>query len=318
MIFLVCGLSFFFVLFLTLSASNILHAKEDQLAARIAERVKEDLNANQSLKIERKERLSDLPFFNRFLKGTAGARKLQSLLTQAGLTITLGAFILISLLFGTLGFFLMMLLQAKFLIALMAASAILISPAFYATLKRKGRRKKFSNHFPDAVGMLASSLRAGYSLQMALGTIVEEGETIIAHEFSQVLYELEVGKNFEEALKSILDRIDTPDLRLFISAVILQRETGGNLAELLDGLEGVIRDRQQLQRELKATTSQARFSGMVLSLLPIFVGFFVYLVHPDYILFFFRESIGEKLLIGCGIGQILGLFSVQKIVNIEL
>ncbi len=318
MILLVCSLSFFFVLFLTLSASNVLHGKEDRLATRIAERVKEDLSANQSLKIERKERLSDLPFFNRLLKETVGARKLQSLLTQAGLTFTLGAFVLVSMLFGTFGFFLMVILQAKLPIALIAVFVICISPTFYVFLKRKGRIKKFSNHFPDAVGMLASSLRAGYSLQMALGTIVQEGETLIAHEFSQVLYELEVGKNFEEALKSILDRMDTPDLRLFISAVILQRETGGNLAELLDGLEGVIRDRQQLQRELKATTAQARFSGMVLSLLPIFVGFFVYLVHPDYILFFFRESIGVKLLIGCVIGQILGLLSVQKIVNIEL
>lgn len=318
MIFLVCSLSFLFVLFLTLSASNILHGKEDRLATRIAERVKEDLNRTRSVKIEKKERLSDLPFFNRFLKELIGARKLQSLLTQAGFALTLGTFILLSLLLGALGFFLMVILQAKLFITLIAASVISISPTCYALLQRKERVKKFSNHFPDAIGMLASSLRAGYSLQMALGTIVEGGETILASEFSQILYELEVGKNFEEALKNILNRIDTPDLRLFISAVILQRETGGNLAELLDNLEGVIRDRQQLKRELKAATAQARFSGIVLSLLPIFVGFFVYLVHPDYILFFFRESIGAKLLIGCGIGQVLGLLSVQKIVNIEL
>ncbi len=318
MILVVCGLSFLFVFFLTLSASNILHGKEDRLATRIAERVKEDLNATRSVKIEKKERLSDLPFFNRFLKELIGARKLQSLLTQAGFALTLGTFILLSLLLGALGFFLMVILQAKLFITLIAASVISISPTCYALLQRKERMKKFSNHFPDAIGMLASSLRAGYSLQMALGTIVEGGETILASEFSQILYELEVGKNFEEALKNILNRIDTPDLRLFISAVILQRETGGNLAELLDNLEGVIRDRQQLKRELKAATAQARFSGIVLSLLPIFVGFFVYLVHPDYILFFFRESIGVKLLIGCGIGQVLGLLSVQKIVNIEL
>lgn len=178
--------------------------------------------------------------------------------------------------------------------------------------------KRFSGLFPDAIAVMASSLRAGHSLQIAFETVVNESGDIIAQEFKSVLSEFGVGQNFEEALKGILTRVDTPELRLFISAVILQRETGGNLAELLDNLELVIRDRQELKRELKSSTAQARLSGMILSLLPVFVGLVLYFIHRDYVLFFFQDSIGTKLLAGAVIGQMLGIAFIQKIVHIEL
>ncbi|MBI4358331.1 MAG: type II secretion system F family protein [Candidatus Omnitrophica bacterium] len=318
MIIFFCILAFFSVLFLTLSASNMIHGSQDRFYARIAERLNGSARQNSTLPIEKKERLSDLAFFDRILHHVIGVNKLQAVLTQAGLTFTLGTFVLTSLLFGALAFFCGIILQVNLIVAFAGASLFAVFPSFHVYLRRKDRMKKFSSHFPDAIGALASSLRAGYSLQMALESIVSEGGDIVAGEFSQVLSEFEIGKNFEEALKGILNRVDIPELRLFISAVVLQRETGGNLAELLDNLESVIRDRMQLRRELKAATAQARFSGVVLSLLPIFVGIFIMIIHPDYVLFFVRESIGTKLLMGCFLGQVLGFLSIQRIVHIEL
>ena len=153
---------------------------------------------------------------------------------------------------------------------------------------------------------------------MAIEEVVNEKADIVSEEFHKILSEVEVGQNFEEALKGILNQVDTSELRLFVSAVVLQRETGGNLAELLDNLEAMIRERQELKGELRAATAQARFSGLILGLLPIFVGLAVFMIHPDYILFFFRDSTGTKLLALAVVMQVLGIVAVQKIVHIEL
>ena len=146
---------------------------------------------------------------------------------------------------------------------------------------------------------------------------MEEGKDLVSFEFNQVLSEIEVGQNFEEALKGILTRVDIPDLRLFISGIILQRETGGNLAELLDNLESVIRERQELRRELGAATAQAKLSGIILSLLPVFVGFFVFIVNQKYMLFFLNDPIGTKILLSCVVGQMFGIFWISKVIRIE-
>jgi len=318
MILLVLIGSFFTVFFLTLGASNFLHAGQDRMEAKVAERLGACLKTLTPIQIEKKDRLSDLAFLDRLLQHIGGIRRLQHLLSQSGLTLTLGSFVLLSLLLGAIGFFMMLMASGNLILSFVSEAMLAALPVLYVRLSRNHRRKRFSEHFPDAVGMLASSLRAGYSVQMALGTVVSEGGDIVSHEFGQVLSELEIGRSFEDALKGILYRVDTPELRLFISAVVLQRETGGNLAELLDNLEAVIRDRQQLKRELHATTAQARLAGVVLSLLPVFVSFFVFLIHPNYILFFVREPVGIKLFIACIMGQILGVLSIRKIVRIEL
>ena len=310
--------SFFTVFFLTLAASNFLHSAQDRIEARIAERLSACMHTLTPVQIQKRDRLSDLAFLDRLLQHIGGVRSLQHLLSQSGLSLTLGSFVLLSLLLGAIGFFVTAMTTGSLTAALMSEAVCVGLPVFYVRLARNHRRNKFSEHFPDAISTLASSLRAGYSVQMALGSVVSEGGDIVSEQFGLVLSELEIGRNFEEALKGILYRVDTPELRLFISAVVLQRETGGNLAELLDNLEAVIRDRQQLKRELHATTAQARFAGIVLSLLPIFVSFFVFLIHPKYILFFFQEEIGTKLITACVIGQILGILSIRKIVRIEL
>lgn len=310
--------TFLAIFFLTLSASTFLHAAQDRIETKVAERLGACMKTLTPVQIQKSNRLSDLPFLDRMLQNVGGVQKFQHVLSQSGITLTLGSFVLLSLLLAAIGFFVVVMASGNLILALISESVFAALPIFYVRCARERRRKKFSDHFPDAVGILASSLRAGYSAQMALGTVVSEGGDIVSQEFGRVLSELEIGRSFEDALKGILYRVDTSELRLFISAVVLQRETGGNLAELLDNLEAVIRDRQQLRRELHATTAQARFAGVVLSLLPIFVGFFVFLIHPDYILFFFRESVGTKLLILCVVGQILGILSIRKIVKIEL
>ena len=317
MILLTSIVIFFFIFFLALSIYNICCAQEEELRNKIKDRLKRADLPITTIKLERKERLSDVPLFNRILQKISKTKKLQNLIDQSGLNISVGVFLLFSIFLGSLCFFLVFLLGLNLLVASLCSAVLSVLPFFVVHFKRANRIKMFSIRFPDSIALIASSLRAGHSLQMAIGTVVEERSDIVSIEFQKVLSEVEVGQNFEEALKGMLKRIDTPDLRLFISAVILQRETGGNLAELLDNLENVIRERQELRRELKATTAQARLSGTVLSLLPVFVGIFIFLINKNYILFFFNDAVGTKLLFMCFVGQVMGVLFIRKIVQLE-
>lgn len=310
--------SFFFVFFSALSVAKIIALQKDELQAKIQDRLRAGDQTITSLHIEKNQRLSDLPLFDQFLKKVRRMKKLQDTISQAGLSFSVGSFILFSMLLGALVFFFAMLFRLSAALAFPLALCACTIPSLFVTFKRHQRSGRFSNRFPDCIGLMASSLRAGHSLQMAIEEVVSEKADIVSEEFQKVLSEMEVGQNFEDALKGILNQVDTPELRLFVSAVVLQRETGGNLAELLDNLEAMIRERQELKGELRAATAQARFSGLILGLLPIFVGVIVFMIHPDYILFFFRDSTGTKLLALAMVMQVLGVLAVQKIVHIEL
>lgn len=317
MILIISIMFFFFIFFLGLSVFNITRAQEAELKAKIEHRLKRTNFPLTEVKLDKKDRLSDLPLFNRILQKIGRVKNLKTFMEQAGLSISVGVFLLFSLVISALSFFLICWCGAPPLIATVCAAGSFFIPALYLHFKRLSRVKMFSDRFPDSIALIASSLRAGHSLQMAIGTVTEENRDLVAFEFQRVLSEIEVGQNFEEALKGMLRRMDTPELRLFISAVILQRETGGNLAELLDNLEAVIRERQELKRELRAATAQARLSGTVLSLLPVFVGFFIFVINHNYIMFFFEDSLGTKLLFLCFVGQVLGILSIRKIVQLD-
>ena len=317
MILIISIIFFFFIFFLGLSIFNITRAQETELRAKIQDRLKRAYFPITEITLEKKDRLSDVPLFNRILQKISRVKNIEIFIDQSGLSISVGTFILLSLFLGVLSFFLILSSGAKFFISAACSFVVFFIPAFIINFKRVSRIKIFCARFPDSIALIASSLRAGHSLQMAIGAVVEESIDIVAFEFQRVLSEIGVGQNFEEALKGMLKRIDTPELRLFISAVILQRETGGNLAELLDNLEFVIRERQELKRELRAATAQARLSGTVLSLLPVFVGFFIFLINHEYMLFFVQDPFGTKLLFLCFIGQIMGILSIRKIVQID-
>lgn len=310
--------SFLFIFFLAFGLSKLIRTEERDIRAKLVHRVKSSDAAASHLQIERRRRFVDLPFLDRVFERIAVLKKLQDCLSQADMTHSIGTFILFSTLLGPVTFLLFVSLGGHIGFAIPSALGVAVFPFLVVIWRRNSRRKKFANRFPDAVGLMASSLRAGHSLQMAIQAVIGEGRDIVSVEFEKVLSAMEVGQSFENALKGILSSVDTPELRLFISAVVLQRETGGNLAELLDNLETMIRDRQEMKRELSAATAQARFSGIILCLLPIVVAGLVFMIQPEYVLFFFKDSVGTKLLTFVVIGLILGILTIQKIVHIEI
>lgn len=297
------------------SFSRIMTFDRKRMESRIAERLGEAKIGK--IKIERRDNLSEVPSVDRLLRQSAQIKNIAFWLRQSGFPLAPGAFFLMAFLFAAILAGVCALLHVTTLI-LPAAGFGLALPFAAAGLKRSLRMKRFSQAFPDAVSQMASSLRAGYSLQMAFEAVVEDSGNIVGEEFRKVLAEIEVGQSFETALQKMLERIDTPDLRLFIASVTIQRESGGNLAELLDNLESTIRDRFALQKELMAASAQAKLSGIILSLLPIFVGAFVFIINRKYVLFFFDDPVGQKLLWMSIAGQIMGVLMIRKIVRIQI
>lgn len=319
MIFILAIFIFLSLFFLGMSVSHFIRFDEKEAARRIERRLHEETrDKSPGIRLEKKERLSDIGFLDRLLKTVRKTACLQNWIRQAGLTFSAGVFLLVTLLVGASLFLAAWLLKTNIFISAGLGIFLMTLPGFYIAFRRASRRKKFQESFPDAVARMASALRAGYSLQMAFEAVAEDAGTLLAREFRHVLSEVAVGQGFEEAMKNMSNRMDTPELRLFVASVILQKESGGNLAQLLDNLEATIRERFDLQRELDAATSQARLSGLVLGLLPVFVGFFVFLIHRDYILFLFQDDLGKKLLWLSIAGQTAGLLSIRKIIHIEM
>ena len=191
-------------------------------------------------------------------------------------------------------------------------------PLLWLMYRRKKRLKKFASQLPDALELIARALRAGHSLAAGFHLVSQEGSDPIAKEFGQVFEEQNLGIPFEEALENLTERVPNLDLKFFVTAIILQRQTGGDLAEILDKIGRLIRERFQIWGQVQALTGEGRLSGVVLLALPPVLFITVYRMNPDYLSLLFTDELGKKMLISGIVSQIVGALVIRKIVNIRV
>lgn len=191
-------------------------------------------------------------------------------------------------------------------------------PFFWLLFRRKRRLQKFAAQLPEALELIARALRAGHSLAAGFHLVSQEGSDPIASEFGRVFEEQNLGIPFEEALGNLTDRVPNLDLKFFVTAVILQRQTGGDLAEILDKIGRLIRERFAIWGQVQALTGEGRLSGIVLLALPPLLFITVYRMNPDYLSLLFTDELGKKMLIGGIVMQLLGALAIRKIVNIRV
>ena len=191
-------------------------------------------------------------------------------------------------------------------------------PFFWLVFRRKRRLGKFAAQLPEALELVARALRAGHSLAAGFHLVAQEGSAPIASEFGRVFEEQNLGIPFEEALESLTERVPNLDLKFFVTAVILQRQTGGDLAEILDKIGHLIRERFQIWGQVQALTGEGRLSGIVLLALPPLLFVTVYRMNPDYIQLLFTDDLGKKMLIAGVVSQLVGALVIRKIVNIRV
>jgi tight adherence protein B len=184
--------------------------------------------------------------------------------------------------------------------------------------KRGSRLKAFASQLPDAMELVARALRAGHSLAAGLHVVAEEMPAPISKEFGRVYEEQNLGIPLEEALKSMCDRVPNLDLRFFVTSVAIQRQTGGDLAEILDRIGHVIRERFKILGQVKALTAEGRLSGIVLIALPIGLFMMMLWMKPDYIELLWKDPLGVKMSLGAIVLMLLGSYAIKKIVDIKV
>jgi tight adherence protein B len=193
-----------------------------------------------------------------------------------------------------------------------------LAPVAVLKYKRSNNIKAFEEQFPEALDFLTRSLRAGHGFGSGLQMLALETPDPLGGAIRRVSNELQMGSTLDVAMSSLTDAVPLIDVRFFISAVVIQRETGGNLGEILGQLAGLIRERVRLRGKIGALSAHGRITGLVLLLMPVAVMLILSVMSPDYLAGLTKDPTGRKLLIGAAAGQVLAWFSIKKIVNIKV
>jgi len=240
------------------------------------------------------------------------------MLEQAGSSMSLARFLVISLgLSLALGLGVLV-LTLSWIPGIGAAAFGAVLPYLVFRQKRTKRFYRFEEQLPEAIDMLGRAIRAGHPLSSGLKMVADEAREPVASEFRRTHEEHRFGLAFEDAMLAMADRVKIVDVRILVTAILIQREVGGNLAEILDNLAGVIRARFTIRRQLRVYTAQGRFSGYVLAVLPIAVGAAVYSLNPPYVMLLFTDPLGKLLVLVAVVFQLIGFLWIRKIVNIEI
>lgn len=206
----------------------------------------------------------------------------------------------------------------KLLAALIGAAVGVLIPFLLVGIKTAKRMKAFNGQLGDALILIANSLRTGYSFMQAADMVAQEMRPPISTEFSRTVKEMNLGITMENSLENLAKRIDSDDLDLVLTAVLIQRQVGGNLSEVLDNIAKTIRERVRIRGEIRTLTAQGRISGVIVSLLPLGLGLVIYAMNPEYIRLLFVHPAGKLMLGVAVVGQMIGIMIIRRIVNIEV
>lgn len=253
-----------------------------------------------------------------FEQWIANHLNLERLFVQADVSFTVSQFLLACTGAALIGFFGPTVLGLPIKFAPICSIVFVLLPFAWVIMKRKKRMNAFAAQLPEALELVARALRAGHSLGAGMNLVGNEMSAPISKEFNRTFEEQNLGMPIEEALDNLCDRVPNLDLKFFATAVVLQRQTGGDLAEILDKIGRLIRERFKIWGQVQALTGEGRLSGIVLLALPPLLFVAVYRLNPDYLMLLFTDDMGKKLLIGGIVSQLMGAVAIQKIVNIRI
>lgn len=273
---------------------------------------------SDEIDILRKKLLSEIPWLNRFLLRLGWTDRLNRLLEQANVKYPLGFYILLTLFFAFSAFLGTFSLTSNYLLILLATVISGMIPFFYVYIKKRQRMAKFQRQLPEALDLVARALRAGHAFTGGLKMVAEEMGDPIGTEFDKTLDEINFGIGVPEALKGLSNRVDCRDLKFFVISVILQRETGGNLSEILDNIAYLIRERFNLYGRVRSLSAQVRLSAAILVALPFAMALILFLINPEYIMTLGRDPIGRIMVVFALVMMVIGIFVMKRIITIRV
>jgi tight adherence protein B len=248
------------------------------------------------------------------LKGSGIERWLQ----QSGTAMTISAVILITLLFGALAAVAAFMFTHLWWASLIAFFVGLGIQPMILKHKRTARIYRFEEHFPEALDLLSRAVRAGHAFSAGMKMVADELDDPVGPEFRKSFDEQNYGLPLKESLNGLAERIPLLDVKFFATAVLIQRETGGNLAEILDNLAGVVRERFKIRRQVRVHTAHGRFTGYVLMALPAFLAVALMFINPEHMNLLFEERVGQLMILACIVMQGIGFIWIKQIVKIEV
>lgn len=320
MLYLILGAAFLGVACLVGGVATILFRSEGSMEVEsrldvltgVSAPAGRDKNAERALL---QSPLNDVPnFIEEFVKRWFNLR---DFLQQADVQITPSKFILISAGLGLGGMLILPVLRVPLFLAPLGV-VLGALPSFALWFKRKQRLAKFAKQLPEALELISRALRAGHSLASGFKLVADEMDAPIGREFERCYEAQNLGIALEDAIEEMTDRVPNLDLRFFATAIVLQRQTGGDLAEILDKIGYLVRERFKIWGQIQALTGEGRLSGLVLLALPPCLFVVMWRLNPNYCMALFTDPMGHQMLAAAVVMQILGAFVIKKIVNIKV
>jgi len=259
-----------------------------------------------------------LPGIDRLLSKSGAGAGLAGLIAQSGVKTTPSAIIMMSMVMAIGIGFTVRLFVANPFGAPLAAVAAAVAPFLWLSHRRTKRMKRFEEQFPEALDMLSRAIRAGHAFQTAMGMVADEMPDPVGPEFKKTFDQQNFGLPLRDALNEMSVRIGLLDVRFFVTAVLIQRDTGGNLSEILENLAHVVRERFKIRRQVRVHTAHGRFTGYVLLALPAALAVALSFINPDHMQALFRERMGQMMLMGAIVMQTIGFFWIRQVIKIEV
>ena len=268
--------------------------------------------------IMRKRVLSEIPFVNNLLLKVPGVQKLDDLIIGANANFPMGFYILFAIFMAALGSIFGTIVIKNNLLALVFIPLFGCLPFLYLNFLRQKRRERLQKQLPEALDLISRALKAGHAFVGGIKLVAEEFDDPLGPEFGEMLEEINYGVSTQVALKNLAKRVDCNEIKYFVVGVILQRETGGNLAELMDTLALLIRERFKFDGKVRTLSAEGKLSAVVLVCLPFSIIAYLKLSQPAYMNLLFTDPIGRVMAAVAGIMMIIGIFVMKKMVKIEV
>jgi tight adherence protein B len=276
------------------------------------------ISPEDTIDFRKDDSLSAVPWFDATLQKIDIAPRLRCLMNQANLKWTTGQMILMSLVAFAAPAFLIGRRTSSMMFALLCGLVLGASPLAFVFMKRKQRFKKLEEQLPEALELMVGALRVGHSFNAAMSLVARECAEPIRSEFRMCFDEQNFGLELRASLENLTTRVPLQNLKIAVTAILIQKESGGNLAEVLDKTAYVIRQRFRLKRQIMVHTAQGRMTGWILTILPLALGIVFYFLSPATISLLWKTPIGVKLLYGAAGMLVVGSFIIQKIVNMDV
>ncbi|MEO5926635.1 MAG: type II secretion system F family protein [Bryobacteraceae bacterium] len=268
--------------------------------------------------ILRDDTLSSVAWVDRVLRKFDVLAELQTLLLQAESKWTVSNLIVYTAACAVGFFFLGYWRTATFAPSAIFGFVCGLAPLMTVYYQRSARLNKFEERLPEALDMMVSAIRAGHGIQAAIGTVAKETAAPISTEFRICHDEQTFGMDFRTSMGNLAQRVPLHDVQIMVTAILIQKESGGNLAEIVEKVAHIIRERFRLKREIGTRTAQGRLTGWVLALMPVVLGFSIFLVNPTYMEKLWQTDVGLNLLYGATVGTLIGGLIIRKIVNVRV